>query len=137
MAFHTVYIYGPLVVYTKLLILIMINLYLLPSASLKSIAITEIYEQSKIVAGQDGSNYDVEQLWAWLDDAFPRLDVFIFDKEISRYKHTSRMEFKELFIQQLEKLSDSQEITCAKRRTSRLANDDDLIEDEISDWDDD
>lgn len=62
--------------------------------------IIEFYEQSR-VAGN--SNYNLDQLCEWIQ-GFKRFSLFIYNKEIARYKELDHSEMRERFVAQLERL---------------------------------
>jgi len=88
--------------------------------------ISELYEQSRLVAGQKKDDYDIHQLWNWIDE-FHRMELFIYDKGIARYKRATRTELKQLFIEQIKKLGKPED----GEQNGTIDNDDD----ETEDWD--
>lgn len=66
-------------------------------------AISELYEQHRINNGKDRDGYTLNDLMMWLDQ-FETIEVFVYDKEISRYKQNSLPELKRVFVNQLSKL---------------------------------
>lgn len=57
--------------------------------------IIELYKKSR---GIEGSSDDLKYFPNWVDE-FYRLEMFIFNKEIARYKRVQRNELKKLFSQ--------------------------------------
>lgn len=68
--------------------------------------IMDMYEKMRCANNQDMSSYDLKQLDEWMD-GFNRVEIFIFDKEIARYKRIPREGVKTLFIDQITKIGKS------------------------------
>lgn len=94
--------------------------------------IREMYEQYRADNGQGTDDYQLDQLWLWLDK-FHQIAVFVFDKEIARYKRYTHSTLKELFISQIRKLVSGEKPQNGIGKT--VNNHDDEEEEEEEDWD--
>lgn len=65
--------------------------------------ISELYEQSRASKNLDQTNYNLDQLCEWMQ-SFSKFTLFIYDKEIGRYKELNQTEVRERFVAQLESL---------------------------------
>lgn len=97
----------------------------------RTIAITSLYEKDRAERGQDLNDYDIHAVWNYID-GFERLEVFIYDAEISRYKQVRRNELKDLFLEQIKKLSSQSKEDSLENGVNGNDDDDD---DGSEDWD--
>lgn len=49
-------------------------------------------------------DFELSHLWKWMDDLH-RIELLVFDSEISRYKRVAREELKQTFVDQISKMS--------------------------------
>lgn len=64
-----------------------------------------VYEGTRLDRGLDKTDYTIKQVYEWLDE-FARIELFVYDAEISRYKRLSRENLKEEIMLQIEKQVD-------------------------------
>lgn len=103
----------------------------------KIIAIVKYYDGYLESESRDNKNYVIGDLMLWID-GFRRMELFVFNKTISRYKRLPRSELKDLFIQVLQKLADSEPNEEAKtngKKLGSIGDDDDEEEDDDDDSD--
>lgn len=95
-----------------------------------------LYEQTRIAKNQRTDDYIIEDLWTWLD-GFCRVEMFVFDKEIARYKRNLLDEFKELMVQQMKKLDEAPPMPITNGHSNGISTAQENGDDFVEDWDDD
>lgn len=70
--------------------------------------IIKLYEESREAKGLPRNDFVLDHLHKWLED-FYKLEVFIFDKEIARYKQLRLPDFKILIMRQIMKCNEQRQ----------------------------
>lgn len=63
-----------------------------------------MYEQFRLSINLRADDFNLDDLNKWMDDFF-RIEIMVFDHELSRYKRLGREELKQIFRDQISKMS--------------------------------